>query len=141
MEGERRVAKGVPAGLSRGEARRFGLLVGAAFLVLGAVLSWRDRPLPALICGAAGAVLILLGAALPDALGPVHRAWMGLAGAISKVTTPIFMGVVYFGVLTPIGLIRRMVGGNPLKPRVKDRSLWVGRERESKGPEDLEHQF
>jgi hypothetical protein len=135
------MAEGVPTRLSRGEARRFGLLVGAAFLALGALLSWRGRPLPALICGSAGAVLILLGAVLPDALRPVHRVWMGLAGAISKVTTPIFMGVVYYGVLTPIGLIRRMVGGNPLKPRVKNGSLWVGRERKSKGPEDLEHQF
>jgi hypothetical protein len=88
-----------------------------------------------------GAVLILLGAVLPDALGPVHRVWMALAGAISKVTTPIFMGVVYFGVLTPIGLIRRMVVGNPLKPRVKGGSLWVGREGKGEGPEDLEHQF
>ena len=40
-------------------------------------------------------------------LGPVERAWMGLAGIISKVTTPIFMSVVYFVVLTPVGLLRR----------------------------------
>jgi hypothetical protein len=87
-------------------------------------------------------VLILLGAVLPDALRPVHRVWMGLAGAISKVTTPIFMGVVYFGVLTPIGLIRRLVGGNPLKPRaVKDGSLWVGRGKRDEDPKGLEHQF
>jgi len=78
------VAEGIPARLSRGEARRFGLLVGAAFLALGALLSWRGRPLPALICGSAGAVLILLGAVLPDALGPVHRGWMGLAGILGS---------------------------------------------------------
>ena len=43
---------------------------------------------------------------------------MGLAHAISKVTTPIFMGVVYFVVITPIGFIRRRAfGSNPLSPR------------------------
>ena len=47
-------------------------------------------------------------------LGPVERAWMGLAHAISKVTTPIVMGVMYLLVLTPVGLLRRRFGGNPL---------------------------
>ena len=135
------MAEGIPARLSRREARRFGLVVGAAFLALGAVLSWRGRPVPALICGSVGGLLVLLGAILPDVLGPVYRVWMGMAGAISRVTTPIFMGVVYFGVLTPIGLLRRLAGGNPLRPRVRGDSLWVGREGKGDGPEDLEHQF
>jgi hypothetical protein len=39
---------------------------------------------------------------------------MGLAGVLSKVTTPIFMGVVYFLVITPIGLLLRAMGRSPL---------------------------
>lgn len=135
------MAAGIPARLSHAEARRFGLLVGAAFVALGAVLFWRGRPLPALICSLAGAVLILLGAILPDSLRPVYRVWMGMAVAISKITTPIIMGVVYFGVLTPIGLMRRLVGGNALKHRVTNGSLWIERDGRREVPEDLEHQF
>ena len=135
------MAEGIPARLSRGEARRFGLLVGAAFLALGAVLSWRGRPLPALICSSVGATLILMGAFVPEVLPPVHRLWMAMAGAISKVTTPIFMGVVYFVVLTPIGMVRRLAGGSALKPQVRDGSLWIGRDGTGERPEDLERQF
>jgi hypothetical protein len=40
---------------------------------------------------------------------------MGFAQALSRVTTPIFMGIVYFLVITPIAAIRRAVGGNPLR--------------------------
>lgn len=135
------MAAGIPARLSRGEARRFGLVVGAAFLVVGAVLFWRGLPLAALICGSVGGVLILLGTILPGLLGPVYRVWMGLALAISKVTTPIIMGVVYYGVVTPTGLIRRVVGGNPLKPRGKNSDLWIARADRAERPEDLERQF
>jgi hypothetical protein len=48
---------------------------------------------------------------------------------------------VYFGVLTPIGLLRRLAGAHPLGARVKDDSLWVPRQTKDNGPESLEHQF
>jgi hypothetical protein len=116
-------------------------VVGAAFLALGALLFWRGHTRSALVSGSLGALLVLLGAALPDSLRPVYRLWMGMAVAISKVTTPIIMGVVYFGVMTPIGLIRRLAGRNPIKPRVGTGSLWVQRDGQRDRAEDMEHQF
>ena len=135
------MAEGISAGLSRGEARRFGLLIGATFAVLGAVQWWRGRPSFALVLGALGAVLLLLGVMLPGALVPVRRLWMGMATGISKVTTPIFMGVVYFGVLTPVGVVRRLVGSSPLVSRSSGASRWVARGSRARAPEDMEHQF
>ena len=57
---------------------------------------------------------------------------MGLAHAISKVTTPIFMGVVYFLVITPVGFVRCAVGGNPLRAH-RGASGWVDRRRVASG--------
>jgi hypothetical protein len=127
--------------LTRGEARRFGLAVGAAFLALGAVQWWRGRPTTALLFGALGAALVLSGALLPDALVPVRRAWMGMATGISKITTPIFMGVVYFVVLTPVGVARRLMGRSPLKARPAGTSRWVPRDTRVRQPDDMQHQF
>jgi hypothetical protein len=110
-------------------------------VALSAVLSWRGHPRSALACGSIGAALILLGATFPDALRPVYRAWMGLALVLSRVTTPIFMGIVYFGIVTPIGLVRRLAGGNPLKHRVGEAGLWIVRDDRGKSPADLERQF
>ena len=135
------MAEGISAGLSRGEARRFGLLVGATFAALGALQWWRGRPSFALVLGALGAVLLLLGVVLPGALVPVRRLWMGMATGISKVTTPIFMGLVYFGVLTPVGVVRRLVGSSPLVSRSSGVSRWVARGSRARAPEDMEHQF
>ena len=135
------MAEAIPTRLSHGEARRFGLLVGATFLALGALQWWRGWPSSALVFGVVGAALLLLGAMLPGALVPVRRVWMGLATAMSKVTTPVFMGVVYFGVITPIGVVRRLFGGRPLKSRPKGGSRWVARDSVARQPEDMQHQF
>jgi hypothetical protein len=134
------VAEGVSARLSRAEARRFGLVVGAAFLTLGLLVWWRERPLAGQVFGAIGAALILSGVMLPDALRPVYRAWMGLALAISKVTTPVFLSLVYFGVITPIGLVRRVLGHDALNRRRMGESLWVSR-KASREQSAMEHQF
>ena len=135
------MADAIPARLSRGEARRFGLAVGTAFLALGAVLWWRGRPTSALVFGALGAALLLFGVMLPGALVPVRRGWMGMAAGLSKVTTPVFMGVVYFGVLTPTGVALRLFGRRPLKSRPTGQSRWITRDARARSPEDMQHQF
>ena len=118
--------------LTAAEGRRFAFTVGGAFLLLGGFLWWRTRGAPA--APYAPRVLLLLatsllvaGAVVPAHLGPVQRAWMGLAHALSRITTPIFMAVVYFMVLAPIGLALRAVGYNALGRRAVDGSFWMVR--------------
>jgi hypothetical protein len=55
---------------------------------------------------------------------------MGLARALSRVTTPVFMGIVYFLVLTPIGILRRLLGSTPVKHAPVDDSYWHTRPEE-----------
>ena len=135
------MARGIPARLTRPEGRKFGSTVGAAFLGLSGLLWWRGRHSAALVFLALGAALISAGILAPTRLGPVHRAWMGLAHLLSRVTTPIFMGVVYFLVLTPTGGILRLFGRNPLRHPLSGTGFWVrkpgGEERRGR----MEHQF
>lgn len=140
MEGEHRVATGIPARLTPAEGRRFGLTVGAAFLVLAGLMWWRGR-MPGLITFATlGSLLVLAGLAVPGRLGPVYRGWMGLAGLMSKVTTPIFMGIVYLLVLTPLGFVLRLTGRYPLGRPDPTKSVWVVREPGQRRG-DLQRQF
>lgn len=141
MEGDRRLAQRVPVRLTSAEGRRFGLTVGGAFAVLGGVAWWRGHPRAAVVLASLGALLILAGLSVPQLLGPVQRAWMGLAHAISRVTTPVFMGVVYFVVLAPVGIVMRVIGRNPLGHGVAPgKGYWVARSGDRpKG--DMEHQF
>lgn len=121
------MAHGIPARLTPQEGRKFGLTVGAAFLVLAAITRWRGHVVPMYAMGSLGAVLLAAGVVLPGQLGPVHRAWMGLAHAISKVTTPVFMSVVYFVAIAPVGLLMRLFGRNPVRHRAVNESYWFDR--------------
>jgi hypothetical protein len=132
------LAEGSPARLTAPEGRKFAFTLAAAFGALAALLWWRERRAVATVLGTVALAFALAGLFLPGRLGPVYRAWMGLAYAISKVTTPIFMGVVYFLVITPIALLRRMAGGNPLRAH-RGSSGWVDRQGSPKG--DLTRQF
>ena len=130
----------IPARLSRREGREFGLTVGGALLVIAGILLWRQRQLAAYVVMLPGIMLMLAGLFLPTRLGPVRRAWMALAHAISKVTTPIVLGVIYFLLLTPIGLLMRATGRDPLRlPPDQSTRWWLRKEGEQRSR--LERQF
>ena len=134
------MARGVPARLTVTEGRKFGVVVGGAFLVLGAVLTWRGHGTAASVVLLLGSVLIVAGLALPTRLGPVYRGWMAFALAISKVTTPIMMSVIYFLVLAPTGLLARLFGHRPLSRPRGNTSYWVSRPAGARRG-DMDHQF
>jgi len=121
------LAEGIPARLTAREGRKFALPVGIAFLIFGSIAWWRDHHAVAPVFGGLGMLLLVAGVLVPARLGPVFRSWMGLARAISKVTTPIFMGIVYFIVILPIGLGMRLLGRNPIRHSPIDGSYWVER--------------
>lgn len=135
------MAERVPARLTAAEGRKFGLTVGIAFLLLGTLAFWRGKRLTAVILQSLGGALIVGGILVPTHLGPIERAWMGLAHLISKVTTPIFMGIVYFVVMTPIGFIRRMSAGKMGAPKSSSVSNWDAHTPAVVRRESMERQF
>ncbi|MDQ4079190.1 MAG: SxtJ family membrane protein [Gemmatimonadota bacterium] len=106
--------------------------------MIAALMKWRGLSSLAVAFAILGALLGAGGLSLPRHLGPVQRGWMALALAISKVTTPVVMGLVYFVVITPIGVLRRAFGHDSLKPRANG-TLWIPRGSEKRG--DLTRQF
>lgn len=125
--------------------RRFGLTVGLAFWVVGALVLWRHPawlPLPALF-GALGAVLLLLAGLAPILLRPIEWAWMKLANALGWVMTRVVLGLIFVLVFTPAGLIRRLLGKDPLELRFDRRaaSYWHARPDADPSPERMEKMF
>lgn len=95
--------------------RRFGLLMGAMLAGLFGVLVplVKGRPEPVWPWVAA-APFVLAALALPRALTPVHRAWMRLGHALGWVNTRILLTLVFFLIVTPMGLAMRALGRDPL---------------------------
>ena len=135
------MAERVPTGLEGREGRKFGLTVGTAFLVFGGIALWRGRPLVAQVLWGLGGLLILGATLVPARLKPVERAWMAVALQISRVMTPIVMGIVYFLVLTPIALLIRSLKGNPLVHRTIGKGYWFSKGEGSDAKSDMRRQF
>ena len=96
--------------LDRKGLREFGLVTGGVIAALfGMVLPWIfefDFPRwPWFV----GGTLALWGAVWPLGLKPVYRHWMRFALVLSRITTPLIMGIVFFLVITPFGLIMRAI--------------------------------
>jgi hypothetical protein len=98
--------------------REFGFIVGGVFLLLSAWWFYRGKfPTVSHITLPVGALLVLLGLVLPQALVWPNKTWMALAEVLSFVSTRIILAFVFFVVLTPIGLIKRLFGWDPLHRR------------------------
>ena len=106
--------------------REFGLLVGGVFSLLGLWWFYRGKfATAAYVFTIAGVVLVVLGAVVPRILIVPRRFWMKLAEGLSYVSSRIILAIVFFLVLTPIGVIKRALGWDPLQRRSGARdSLW-----------------
>ncbi len=106
--------------------REFGLMVGAIFVLLGSWWLYRGKFITAAYASLLlGTLLILLGLLWPRALVLPNRAWMLLAEGLSYVTTRIILGLVFFLIITPIGILKRWSGWDPLGRRgARSESYW-----------------
>jgi hypothetical protein len=127
----------------RSELRKFGLLVGGVFALFGIIMLLRGKPhYPWFLVP--GGFLILGGAIFPAVLKHVYIAWMSLAFVMGFVISHILLTLFFYFVITPIGLIARLVGKDFLRLKL-DRnanSYWIPRQDKSpKSPADYERQF
>jgi Saxitoxin biosynthesis operon protein SxtJ len=99
------------------QLRHFGYLVGGIFGMIGLwPLLWRQEN-PRLWALALAGILVVPALAAPRALAPVYRVWMALGEVLAWINTRIILGVVFYGVVTPIGLAMRLVGHDPMRRR------------------------
>ena len=116
--------------------------MGGVFVLLGSWWIYRGK-----FAGAAhiilplGALLVLFGLIWPRALVIPNRAWMLLSEGLSFVTTRIILALVFFLVITPIGVVKRLSGWDPLSRRGKrSESYWKpysGRQRDPRHYEKM----
>ena len=124
------------------ELRKFGLLVGGVFALLGVILLLRHRPAAPYFL-IAGALLIMPGLIAPRVLKHVYIAWMSLAIVLGFVVSGVVLILFFLLVITPIGWVARCLGNDFLNLKL-DRaaaSYWMPRKHKPKTPDEYERQF
>lgn len=122
--------------------RSFGFVFAAVFFVIGAfpLLAGKSALVWALATGAAFALVAL---AIPVVLAPLNRLWLKLGLLLHKVVSPIVLAILFFVVITPMGLAMRLFGKDPLRLRLDkgSKSYWIERNPPGPAPETLKDQF
>lgn len=122
--------------------RKFGLMVGGVFALLGLVFFLRHKAHWPYFAWP-GVTLMALGAILPRTLKYVYLAWMSVAFVLGFIMAHVILTLFFFLVMAPIGLLARIVGKDFLGLKL-DRtasSYWMPRETKAKSPADYERQF
>ncbi len=120
--------------------RTFGWQVGVVFLLIGGFLAWRWDEVGTLVrtLSGLGGALLVLGFVAPTFLRPVYKVWMGLALVLGFVMSHVLLAVVFFGLVTPIGLVMRLFGHDPLGRRVAPPGGTYWKDREAYDVHDRE---
>jgi hypothetical protein len=122
--------------------RSFGAVFATVFGIVATYQWWHAvKYWP--ISGGVSAILLVIAFAAPKLLIPAARLWQSFGLLLSRVTTPIIMTVIFFGVVLPTGLLLRLFGKDPLRLDKSDgvRSYWIIREPPGPDPDSLKNQF
>jgi hypothetical protein len=123
------------------ELRNFGLLVGGVFGVIGLwPILLRGEPLR-LWAVTIGSLLILLGSVIPTWLAPVHRVWMWIGHVLGWINTRILLGLIFYGLITPIGIAFRLLGKDTMRQTFSDTSSTYRVNRQPRPRSHMKFQF
>ena len=136
---ERLVADEVVSGSSN---RSFGFTFAIVFTIVALWPVVRGRSVRgwALIAAAA---FLLAALALPRVLAPLSQLWLKLGLFLHACISPIIMGLVFYTTVTPIGLVRRLLGQDPLRLRFDSGAVtyWIERHPPGPAPDTMPRQF
>ena len=128
--------------LDRKGLREFAFVTGGILAVLfGLLFPWllgSSYPLwPWVVAG----LLALWGIVAPHSLQPVYRGWMKFGLLLSRVTTPLILGIVFYGMILPMGLVMRLFGRDPMARRFDEQAESYRVQHPKRPRENVERPF
>ena len=123
---------------SKRDLRKFGLTVGIAFLVVSVILLLFDKS-SYVYFGIIGGVLILFGVLFPAILKPLNKMWMTLALLLGWFMSRVILAILFYLVLTPIGIIAKLFGKRFLNLKIDNKTLSYWDKREVRSPKITEY--
>lgn len=123
--------------------RDFGFVFAAVFfaIALWPVIKGVGKPVPWAM--GLGFLFFASGLLYPPVLAPLNRLWTRFGLLLHKIVTPLLMGILFFGMVTPIALLMRLTGSHTL-PLQFDRaatSYWIAKEDGRSSPDSMKNQF
>jgi hypothetical protein len=113
--------------------RSFGMVFTLVFLVVGI---WQISAGKSLgwYFFASAILFFIVTITFPSVLGPFNRVWFKFGLLLGQAVNPVILGLIFFLVVTPTGIVRRLLGKDSLhlKPKTNLKSYWI--DRNPRGP-------
>jgi len=122
--------------------RSFGLVFAVVFFLIAA---WPllHGAIPRWWAIGVAAAFALVAVIRPTLLAGLNRWWIKLGVLLGKLVSPIALGVLFYGVLFPIGVVMRVAGKDPLRLKrdADAASYWILRKPPGPPPDSMTNQF
>ena len=126
---------------SKKDIRSFGITIGIILFIISGLLMYYEKEISQTIAVLASA-FIGLGLVLPMLLKPIYFVWMVFAAILGWLMTRVILSVVFYLIMTPIGLITKLLGEDFLALRkVESDSYWNYRDSSEETSQNYEKQF
>ncbi|OAN49262.1 hypothetical protein A6A04_03870 [Paramagnetospirillum marisnigri] len=125
-----------------GSERSFGIVFAVVFAIL-CLLPLKSGGSPNWWLGGVGAAFLAVALVAPRLLKPLNKVWFLFGLLLHKIVSPLVMGLLFFGTVTPVALIMRALGKDPLKLKHDPAaaSYWIDRRPPGPAPDTMRRQF
>ena len=122
--------------------RVFGFFFAGLFALAGGYLLYQEQGKYGVYSFIMATTLLIVTIAKPHLLLPLNKLWMKLGLLIGKAVNPLILGIIYFGIFTPVGIMMRIFGRDELRLKLKKRrSYWRKRKANDPNSYGFKNQF
>jgi len=122
--------------------RKFGFFFSGVFFAIGAYLYIEESVTASYSFTALSLTFLIVTLVKADLLLSLNKLWMRFGLLLGMIVSPIVLGVIFFGLFTPISIVMRLFGRDELRLRFKQKaSHWITRESSSPQSDAFKHQF
>tara|TARA_S200000501_G_C20604092_1_gene647209 strand:- start:71 stop:448 length:378 start_codon:yes stop_codon:yes gene_type:complete len=109
--------------------RSFGILFSIVFAIIAFWPIISGNPLRLWFIPIS-VVFLVLGLLNSKFLNPLNIVWVKFGELLGRIIAPIVMAIIYFAIVTPIGLFMRLIGKDLLNIKfVEANTYWIKREK------------
>ena len=121
--------------------RKFGFFFTLVFAVTAVYFFYSAKETWAYSFVLAASIFLIITLFKSESLLPLNKLWMRFGLLLGMIVSPIVLGVIFFGLFTPIAMLMRLSGRDELRLKFTQKaSHWISREEPVKS-ESFKHQF
>ena len=126
----------------KSDIRKFGITISIILMIIAGFLFWKEKESFQIFL-TVGTILFVLGILVPAILKPIYWVWMIFATILGWIMTRVILSLLFYIIITPIGLIYRFFGKQFLELRwdKSKESYWNFKTNEHLQKENYEKQF